>query len=577
MLRKSLGKRIRFWRKLHGLTQAELAERIGVTAQYVGMLERGLASPSFEVVERIATALKRHPAELFLPTAQDAEHVDAPNLEHARPDREQGVQTLSKAGIDPMPGPSRDSVIFLDASLVVLAANRAAAAHLGLSLEEMIGKDVCSLLPPGVAAPLREKVQEALRTGRYVRFTDRLGQTEFEHDIYPIADEPGSPVLLVILTRDVTGQRLQEQVLRVSEDRLRAVTHGAMDALVLMDQDGNAAFWNPAAERLFGWKAKEVLGRDLHERMVPPELLDSARKGFQGFRENGSGPILGRWREMEALRKDGTRLPVEMACSGIMMDRGWHAVAVLRDISERKRMERAREDMERMTRHDLRGQIDGLLGLPEFLLMDQKLSPRQRQVLESIWDASLRMKRLIDFPLDLYRLESGVHNFSFQAMDLISCLRKILDGNGHKAGGRETASRMLLNGREPCPDDTFLVQGDETLVFSLLENLCRNAFEAAPEGSVVRIELETAPRQLRICNQGEVPGPVRGRLFFEKYATYGKRNGLGLGTYAAQLIAETHGWEIFLDTSRPGETAVAVLFGRGADSDQAQMDDQAGG
>ncbi len=126
-----------------------------------------------------------------------------------------------------------------------------------------------------------------------------------------------------------------------SEQRLRTITDAALDAVVLMAPDGTVAHWNPAAERLFGYRRSEILGRDIHAVLVPEEFREQAEQGLQRFTETGEGAAVGKVLEMEALRKDGSRFPIEISVAAIRMNGRWGAVAIVRDIAERRAAEEA--------------------------------------------------------------------------------------------------------------------------------------------------------------------------------------------------------------------------------------------
>ncbi len=138
----------------------------------------------------------------------------------------------------------------------------------------------------------------------------------------------------LVAERDVAQQSLAE-----SEEKFRGITSVAQDAIVMIDSDGLLAYWNPAAEHMFGYRADEVIGREAHHRIAPERYHAAFRKGFAEFRASGAGPIIGRTLEIEARRKDGSEFPVELSVSAMRLHERWHAVGVLRDITARKRGE----------------------------------------------------------------------------------------------------------------------------------------------------------------------------------------------------------------------------------------------
>jgi PAS domain S-box-containing protein len=105
---------------------------------------------------------------------------------------------------------------------------------------------------------------------------------------------------------------------------------------VMMDDKGRIAFWNPAAERIFGHTAAQALGQELHQLLVPPRFHAAAAQGMATFRGTGSGAAIDKTLELAALRKDGTEFPVELSIAAVRRGDAWWAVATLRDITARK-------------------------------------------------------------------------------------------------------------------------------------------------------------------------------------------------------------------------------------------------
>ncbi len=129
--------------------------------------------------------------------------------------------------------------------------------------------------------------------------------------------------------------------LRESEEKFRQVSASAQDAIIILDQDGAVTDWNAAAEKIFGYAAAEAVGMDLHARLAPPRQRGAAAQGLCQFRDSGTGPVINKTLELAALRRDGTEFPIELSISSAMLRGRWHAIGVVRDISERKRAEQA--------------------------------------------------------------------------------------------------------------------------------------------------------------------------------------------------------------------------------------------
>jgi PAS domain S-box-containing protein len=126
---------------------------------------------------------------------------------------------------------------------------------------------------------------------------------------------------------------------RNSEAQARAIVDTALDAVVLMDCTGAVTDWNPAAERIFGWKRDEVIGGELCEYIIPERLRDGHRRGLAHLMATGEGPVLGRRLELPALRRDGTEFPVELSVNPLPGTAPAMYVGFVRDITARKAAE----------------------------------------------------------------------------------------------------------------------------------------------------------------------------------------------------------------------------------------------
>jgi PAS domain S-box-containing protein len=133
---------------------------------------------------------------------------------------------------------------------------------------------------------------------------------------------------------------LTQKELRTAEDRFRAITAAALDGIVMVDPEGRISFWNQAAERIFGYTEAEALGSDLHDLVAPPRYHPAIRTGFGTFQGTGHGAAIGKVTELNARRKDGSEFPAEFSLAALQEGSAWHAVGVVRDITDRKAHER---------------------------------------------------------------------------------------------------------------------------------------------------------------------------------------------------------------------------------------------
>jgi two-component system, sensor histidine kinase and response regulator len=195
---------------------------------------------------------------------------------------------------------------------------------------------------------------------------------------------------------------------------------------------------------------------------------------------------------------------------------------------------RLREDVERITRHDLKGPLAGIVGLVQNLAAECKLKPQQAEMLHLVEESSLQLVQMINLSNELYKIETGRFQLEAKPVDLAHMLRRLLQVFKATFAEKELQLDLHLPQGSAHPG-----LGDAMLCYSLLQNLLKNACEAAPPLSEVRVTLDEADGLVRVCmeNHPAVPLEIRQR-FFDKFATHGKQGGTGLGTYSAKLLSE---------------------------------------
>lgn len=199
-------------------------------------------------------------------------------------------------------------------------------------------------------------------------------------------------------------------------------------------------------------------------------------------------------------------------------------------------LERLREEASCISRHDLKAPLCNILGLTRGLLEGGNLLPRQLQMLQMLETDGRNLLGMIDMAGDIYKIEAGSFELKPVAIEFLHLVRRLCESARLTYQVKKLTIEVVAeNTNESIP---VLASGDELLCFSLLNNLLKNACEAAPEKSRVRLTLTSAdPIELVMENQPAVPVAFRSR-FFEKYASHGKSGGTGLGTYSAKLLAE---------------------------------------
>jgi len=215
---------------------------------------------------------------------------------------------------------------------------------------------------------------------------------------------------------------------------------------------------------------------------------------------------------------------------------------------------RLREDVERMSRHDLKTPLNSILGATRLLRDDPALGREQLELVDVLQQAGVRMLDMVNLSLGLFRMETGRYELRPQAVDLREVVTRVLV-DLHSYAEASTVT-LHLRGSDRTP---MRVRAEEPLCYSIVANLVKNAVEAAGAGGHVVMALEHGPPvTLTVHNPGEVPPEIADR-FFEKYVTGRKSGGTGLGTYSARLMARAQQGELRMHTGPRGTTLTLTL------------------
>ena len=227
---------------------------------------------------------------------------------------------------------------------------------------------------------------------------------------------------------------------------------------------------------------------------------------------------------------------------------------------------RLKEDVERIMRHDLKSPLSAVITLPQIMAMSEDISDFHKEMLGRIEDSGYMLLSMVNMSTALFKMERGSYQYDPQPMDLAAVVRKVYLAHEDTVSMRQIKWRFEIDGKEAEDGQEFTINGEELLCYSMLGNLISNAVEAccskSEEGvsggsvSVSLTRAENGGADVKIVNTGEVSAEIA-RKFFEKYATFGKTRGTGLGTYSALLIARAHGGDISM-SSQDGLVAVNI-------------------
>ncbi len=134
-------------------------------------------------------------------------------------------------------------------------------------------------------------------------------------------------------------KKIEEELSR-SEAKFRAVTTSVTDAVIIIDSESRISFLNQAAEKIFGFAPREIMGKNIHDMLAPEEYLEPAKNGWKRFKHSGEGNVIGKIVEVKAKTKSGRIIPIELSVSPVPLESGLIVIGIARDISERKEAEK---------------------------------------------------------------------------------------------------------------------------------------------------------------------------------------------------------------------------------------------
>lgn len=223
----------------------------------------------------------------------------------------------------------------------------------------------------------------------------------------------------------------------------------------------------------------------------------------------------------------------------------------------------ARQEVERLAQHDLKSPLKSIAAAASMLRSGRTLTETEEALLASIERTAGRALAIVSMSLDLYRMEEGTFRFVPETVDLADICRRVVSEIELHAQTKHVQLEFV--GRS----QSAIAVGNEVFITSVVDNLVRNAVEAAPEHTAVTLGINEGLRVgLIIHNEGAVPREIR-ENFFEKYVTHGKRDGLGLGTYSARLIARAQGGELSMSSSEQNGTTLTLELRRGFDDSES--------
>lgn len=481
---------------------------------------------------------------------------------------------------------SLDGLVLLRTDGIIVDVNVAIERMYGFRCDDLCGKPVLDALARGRREAGEEFLRDVLAQG-YAETTDwaqRSDGSRFDIEARAVLMDYQGETHVLASVRDVSEDLKRDRALQNSESLLRATVESGLDCIIVMDEAGDVMEFNPAAERCFGFRRDEVIGRCLSDLIIPPRLRHQHDAGLEKYLETGYGPYLHRRIEVTAMRSDGAEFPVELTI-GVARGHGRTLfIGYLRDITERHEAERQQRQLEGQLRqaqkmealghltggiaHDFNNILTSVLGYVEMaadlagVREDEKLS---RYLLRARLSGE-RARDLVQQMLTFSRGQQGERRALRPAA--------VVEEGMYLLESTMPATVSIVRHFD---DDLPRVVVDPLHIEQVLVNLCLNARDAMDGSGSLAVSLGRTTLDGDVCSSchqgasGEFlelsvrdSGPgldaaLRARIFEPFFSTKETGKGSGMGLATVHGIVHEYGGHIMLE-SEPGEGSDFRVF-----------------
>jgi PAS domain S-box-containing protein len=387
----------------------------------------------------------------------------------------------------------------------------------------------------------------------------------------PMFNASGTVTGVQVAFWDVTARRRAEEELAESESRNRAILHAALDCIVTIDQNGKIVEFNPAAEKTFGYRREEILGKDMAETLLPHPNRDRHRDTLDRYSDAGEmGSMLGNRFEQTMVRRSGERFVAEMSMQPVPLEGTTVFTLFLRDVTDRKRAEeeikRKNRDLETLlyvTSHDLREPLRAIQNFSRLVCERNaaQLDAKGQDFLKRVVRGAERLDRLLEDVLTLSRAQRSIEPVEDVALDAV--VADVLQQLESRIEGS--------NARVQVVDKLPHLAADRRWITQAVYNLVANALKFTREGEPPDVEIcayqphadEPAGEGLVVCDRGPgVPPGYNERIFQLFQRAVGRDvEGTGAGLAIVRQIAERHGGSSWVRSREGGGSEFVVTFG----------------
>jgi PAS domain S-box-containing protein len=312
-------------------------------------------------------------------------------------------------------------------------------------------------------------------------------------------------------TLSVAQRKDAEQISKEYAQHTQTILNNVVDGIITIDENGRIASMNPAAQDLFRCKAEDFLGH--YATNLLPAVLRQNQESQQAYLPTpGVKPLLGCNRELDGLRADGSIFAMEMALSVIRRQGRLIYICTVRDISDRKRIERLKNEFVSTVSHELRTpltSITGALGLLHAGVMGD-MPEKVSSLISIAYKNCQRLTLLINDLLDIEKIAAGKMQFDLKTELVLPLIQQALDANKMMAQDRHIQLSIKAIMTEVC------IRVDAKRFIQVLSNFLSNAIKFSPAAATVVVELSLNEQMVRIAviDQGPgVPEKFRARIF----------------------------------------------------------------